>query len=200
MTLGFAWIAAGVPFGDLLAVVEHHDVVGQRHHHAHLVLDEASASRRSRTIRRISSARPSVSLGLTPPAGSSASSSFGSVASASAKATRLRCSCVMSQARRWPMVARGRRNRAPRPPWRGRRCSSARRRREAASTSRERRRACAADGRRRDCRRRSPSRTAFVAWKVRAMPSRAIGVRREAGDVATVRGRTLPGGRAAWRR
>ena len=26
--------------GDLLAVVEHHDAVGQVHHHAHVVLDQ----------------------------------------------------------------------------------------------------------------------------------------------------------------
>ena len=43
MTSGFVWISAGRPFGDDPAVVEHHDAVGDAHHHAHVVLDQQDA-------------------------------------------------------------------------------------------------------------------------------------------------------------
>ncbi len=40
MTRGSARTSAGVPSLILLAVVEHDDVVGDAHHHAHVVLDQ----------------------------------------------------------------------------------------------------------------------------------------------------------------
>ena len=40
MTRGFALDLGGQALGDLLAVVQHGDVVGDLHDHAHVVLDE----------------------------------------------------------------------------------------------------------------------------------------------------------------
>src|SRR3990167_8947870 len=58
------------------------------------------------TILRMRSARPWVSSGFTPPAGSSSSSRRGPVARARANATRLRSSCEMSPAMRFSRCER----------------------------------------------------------------------------------------------
>src|SRR2546427_832755 len=122
-----------------------------------------------RTSLRISSARPSVSSGLTPPAGSSSSISLGSVARASAKATRLRSSCVMSPAMRPATCDRPTKSSASRVFSRHTR-SSSRRRLEPRSTSHrpERVRSRWPTMRLSSTVARSNS---AVVWKVRATPS-----------------------------
>eukprot|EP01136_Pigoraptor_vietnamica_P012860 Opistho-1_new@53223 len=123
------------------------------------------------TILRISAARPTVSSGFTPPAGSSSSTSLGSVASARAKATRLRSSCVMSPAMRCSRCARPTKSSAARAFSRQTR-SSCCRRFEPVSTSHRPERV-----RRRWPTIRLSSTVAMsnrvVVWKVRATPRRA---------------------------
>ena len=43
ITAGSARTSAGAAVGDLAAVVEHDDVVGDAHHDAHIVLDQQDA-------------------------------------------------------------------------------------------------------------------------------------------------------------
>src|SRR3990170_4146824 len=51
--------ARGRPVGDFLAVVENHDMVGDAHHHAHVVLDEQKrdallrANRKEKLVERV---------------------------------------------------------------------------------------------------------------------------------------------------
>ena len=74
-------------FGDLLAVVEHHHAIHHPHQHAHDVLDPDDGDAEFARMLRSMSAAWSISLSSRPPRLSSASSSFGSVASAFASSS-----------------------------------------------------------------------------------------------------------------
>src|SRR5665647_2901015 len=99
MTCGSRRIAAGVPSAILPPLLST-TILSARRMIMSILCSIRHTVRPWSTSLRISAARPTVSSGLTPLAGSSSSSSSGSVESASAKATRLRSSCVMSAAMR----------------------------------------------------------------------------------------------------
>ena len=74
--------------GDLLAVVEHGDLLRDAHDDLHVVLDEQDREPRSSRSWRMKSVSCADSGGFMPAVGSSSSSSFGSEASARAISTR----------------------------------------------------------------------------------------------------------------
>ena len=89
MTRGFARTSCGLALGDLLAVVEHGDALGDAHDDLHVVLDEQD--REAALLAQLAHERRSAaadSCGFMPAVGSSSSSSFGSDASARAISTR----------------------------------------------------------------------------------------------------------------
>ena len=79
----------GRALGDLAAEVEHHDLVGDAHHHRHVVLDEQHGQVEVVAQPLTSSPSSSTSPWVRPLAGSSSISNFGSPASARASSMRL---------------------------------------------------------------------------------------------------------------
>ena len=89
MTRGLSRTAGGLALGDLLAVVEHRDLLGDAHDDLHVVLDEQD--RQAALVAQLAhelGQRRRTPAGSCPAVGSSSSSSFGSDASARAISTR----------------------------------------------------------------------------------------------------------------
>ena len=107
MTSGLLRMFSGQAFGDLAAEVEHDDLLGDRHDHRHVVLDEQHRQRRTRRgSSRTRSPSSSTSEWVSPAAGSSSSSSRGRAASARAISMRFSVPYGSPTAGRFGDVAR----------------------------------------------------------------------------------------------